>query len=109
MEKEYKVFWTKSAVSDFENIVEYIAKNSPLTAKTIFTKIKKQIETLSLSPRRGRYIPELQQQGILLYRELLSPPWRIMYRIYEKKVYILAIIDSRRNVEDILFQKLIKK
>ncbi len=31
-----------------------------------------------------------------------------MYRVSEKSVYILAIIDSRRNVEDILLDKLIR-
>jgi len=108
MAKEYRVFWTKSAISDLERIVEYIAEDSPLTAKTVFAKLKKQVGTLSYSPQRGRHIPELQQQGILLYRELILSPWRVMYRIHEKTVYILAIIDSRRNVEDILLEKLIK-
>jgi len=108
MDEEYQVVWTKSAVSDFEGIVEYIVESSPLTAKTIFAKLKKQVETLSYSPQRGRHIPELQEQGILLYRELVIFPWRVMYRIHKKTVYILAIIDSRRNVEDILLEKLIK-
>jgi len=108
MAKEYRVFWTKSAISDLERIIEYIAEDSPQTAKCIFAKLKKQVGSLNYSPQRGRHIPELQQQGILLYRELILSPWRVMYRIHERTVYILAIIDSRRNVEDILLEKLIK-
>ncbi len=108
MDEEYKVVWTKSAVSDLESIIEYIAENSPLTASALFRKLRKQIDTLSYSPQRGRHIPELQEQGIFLYRELIISPWRIMYRVHERIVYIMAIIDSRRNVEDILLEKLIK-
>ncbi len=108
MDEEYKVVWTRSAVSDIESIIEYIAEDSPLTAKALFRKLKKQIETLSYSPQRGRYIPELQEQGIFIYRELIISPWRVMYRVHERNVYVMAIIDSRRNVEDILLEKLIK-
>ncbi len=108
MNDEYQVVWTKSAVSDLEGIVDYIAESNPLTAKSIFANLKKQVETLSYSAQRGRHIPELQEQGILLYRELVIYPWRLMYRIHERTVYILAIIDSRRNIEDILLKKLIK-
>ncbi len=108
MDEEYLVIWTESAVSDLESIIEYIAENNPLAAKTLLARIQKQVDTLSYSPQRGRHIPELREQGILLYRELIISPWRIMYRIQGKTVYVMAIIDSRRNVEDILLEKLIK-
>ena len=108
MEQKFQVIWAKSAVNDLEEIIDYIAQNSPLTARKLFTQIKEKIETLTSSPYRGRHIPELQKQGILIYRELIVPPWRVMYRVTENKVYILTIVDSRRNVEDILLEKLIK-
>ncbi len=31
-----------------------------------------------------------------------------MYRVHERNAHVMAIIDSRRNVEDILLEKLIK-
>lgn len=108
MDQEYKVVWTRSAVFDLESIIEYVAENRPLTARALFRRLKKQIETLSHSPQRGRYIPELEEQGIFLYRELIISPWRVMYRVHERVVYVMAIIDSRRNIEDILLEKLIK-
>ena len=108
MDEEYLVIWTESAVSDLESIIEYVAGNNPLAAKTLLARIQKQVDTLSYLPQRGRHIPELREQGILLYRELIIFPWRIMYRIQGKTVYVMAIIDSRRNVEDILLEKLIK-
>jgi toxin ParE1/3/4 len=59
-------------------------------------------------PDRGRIVPEVQDQGITLYRELIVPPWRIIYRISEKAVYVLSVLDSRQNVEDILLKRLIR-
>jgi hypothetical protein len=38
---------------------------------------------------------------------LIVPPWRIIYRISEMKVYVLSVLDARQNVEDILLKRLI--
>ena len=43
-----------------------------------------------------------------MYRELLSSPWRIMYKVDNNTVYIMAIFDSRQNVEELLLQKLLR-
>ncbi|MEE9906138.1 plasmid stabilization protein [Chlorobium sp.] len=50
-------------------------------------------------------VEELLDQGINFYRELLIQHWRLLYRIAEDRVFILSIIDSRRNVEDILLHR----
>ncbi len=57
-------------------------------------------------PERCRIVPELKEQGILQYRELIVKPWRIIFRIAEKKVYALSVLDSRRNIEEILLERL---
>ena len=49
---------------------------------------------------------ELQDQGILQYRELVISPWRVLYRISEKNVFVLSVLDSRRNIQDILLKRL---
>lgn len=59
-------------------------------------------------PDRGRIVPELHDQGINIYREISVPPWRIIYRISDSTVYVLSVIDSRRNVEDILLNRFIR-
>ena len=107
MNNAFTVVWSKSAVQDLTNIIQYIAEDSPSSARTIAVKIKKAVSELYHSPHRGRHVPELQDQGISLYRELVIPPWRVMYRVSEQKVLVLAVIDSRQNVEDILLKKMI--
>jgi hypothetical protein len=40
-------------------------------------------------------------------RELLIPPWHLIYRLEGLKIYVLSFIDSRQNVEDILLKRLV--
>jgi len=56
---------------------------------------------------QGRIVPELQYYSILTYRELINPPWRIMYKIEGNKVWVLAVFDGRRNLEDLLLDRFI--
>jgi plasmid stabilization system protein ParE len=107
MKKIYDVIWSKTSEKDLVGIVEYIAADSPSNAFEVFKEIKQKASSLYTFPDRGRIVPELQDQGISLYRELIVPPWRILYRMSEKKVYVLSVLDSRRNVEDILLKRLI--
>jgi len=90
-----------------KEIIEYIATDGPANALKILKKIKQKASELYALPERGRIVPELQDQGIFLYRELIIPPWRIIYRISEMKVYVLSVLDGRQNVEDILLKRLI--
>lgn len=109
MPKKYNVLWTESAESDLINIIEFISLNNPLNAKDIFLKFKTSASKLYLFPKRGRIVPELKEQGITIYRELVIKPWRVIYKIENKSVYILSVIDSRRNIEDILLSRFINK
>jgi toxin ParE1/3/4 len=107
MSDNYKVEWAEVAENDLKSIIEYIAEDSPVNALKILNKIKQKASSLYILPERGRIVPELQDQGILIYRELIIPPWRIIFRISEKKVYVLSVLDARQNVEDILLKRLI--
>jgi len=107
MSRKYNIIWAGVAENDFKGIVEYIATESPANALKTLKKIKQKASNLYTLPERGRIVPELRDQGILLYRELMVPPWRIIYRISETKVYVLSVLDARQNVEDILLERLI--
>ena len=106
----YKVFWTISAENDLNEIIDYIIANGDLNnAYKIFTKIKERVNLLKVSPEQGRIIPEFDVFKNKKYRELIVKPWRIIYKIEKKEVKVLLVIDGRRNIEDILFERLIKK
>ena len=106
--KRYTVHWSKIAQHDLVGIIEYIALDSYDNAEAILKKIKEQTVKLESFPERGRTVPELEFHSINNYRELIITPWRIIYRIEEQKVYVLAVIDSRRNFEDIILKRIMR-
>ena len=106
MNKKYEVVWSNVAENDLKKIIEYVADDSPSVALKIFKGIKQKAASLYMFPERCRIAPELRDQEILQYRELIISPWRILYRISENNVYVISVIDSRRNIEDILLKRL---
>ncbi len=104
----YSVYWTNIAQKDLEDIVTYIAEESVNTALNILYKLKEKAETLYTFPERGRIVPELKYHNIENYHEIIFQPWRKIYRIDKNKVYVMAIFDGRRNIEDILLGRLLK-
>ena len=79
-----------------------------MNALNILKKIEDKINTLNHFPERGGYVPELLKHNIKDYRQLIESPWKIIYKIDNVIVNVLLIIDSRRNTQDILLEKLIK-
>ena len=108
MNRKYHVKWAAIAQRDLKQIMDHIAIDSPGNALQILKKIKQKASNLYTLPERGRIVPELQDQGIHIYRELVVAPWRIIYRISDTTVFVLSVIDARRNVEDILLDRLVK-
>lgn len=108
MNRLYEVVWAYRAENDLKEIIDYIATDSPATALKVFRRIKDKASNLRTMSERCRIVPELRDQGILHYRELIVSPWRIMFRISETKVYVLSVLDGRRNIEDILLNRLVR-
>ena len=102
---EYHVFWTQTAQKDLKKIIEYMTVDSDIQARRVYVAIKQKADNLRQMPLQGRIVPELRYHSILIYRELISSPWRIICKTEENKVWVLAVIDGRRNVEDILLER----
>ena len=100
-----KVLWTETAKADLNEIIDYIANDSVDNAVEQYENIKSSCLTLVEFPEQGRIIPELENQNIIKYREIVFPPWRIMYKKEKNLIYIMSIIDGRRNIEDILLRR----
>lgn len=104
--KSYQVLWTHTAQQDLTSIVEYIAQDSVNEALAILQKLETKAALLITLPNRGRVVPELLHTGISQYRELISAPWRIIYRVESQKVLIMAVLDSRRDLQTMLLNRL---
>lgn len=105
----FSVNWTSAAAADFDSILEYIAEENPLNAENIFKRIQEKSRTLETFPEKGRVIPELKAFNIIIYRELIISPWRLIYRIDKNDVYVLALFDGRRNLEDVLLERVLRE
>ena len=105
--KEYKVYWTKSAKKDLKNIIEFIKKDSYNIAQNIYTNIKEESKKLSFMSERKRVVPELKALGITKYREIVYKKWRIIFKIENRAIYVIMLIDSRRDIKDLLFQRVL--
>ncbi len=101
----FTVVWTKTAETDLECIIDFIADDSIDAAYAVFTRIREHVATLDTFPDKGRVVPELHLHGIIQYRELIKAPWRIIYRIDGNTVYVTSVFDGRRNLEDLLLER----
>lgn len=108
MTTSFNVLWSSVAENDLVSIISYIQSNNPLAARKSLGKIKSKVLNLEQLPQRGRVVPELLEQGIVIYREIVVSPWRVIYRIDNNLVYILGVIDSRQSVEDVLLGRLVR-
>jgi toxin ParE1/3/4 len=102
----FEVRWTEAAVADLTGIVEYIAQDSPTDAARQLDRIRERAATLVDTPLRGRVPPEFHHFGIGTWRELVIRPWRLVYRVEGNVVSVLAVLDARRDLEDILLERL---
>ena len=101
--------WASVAAEDFREIVEHLHSESPHAALEFIDQIDRAIRRLESHPKMGRIVPELRRQNITRYRELIVPPWRVFYRIEPQTIYVVSLIDGRRNVEEILLERLLRQ
>jgi len=84
-----KVYWTQNAIKHLTNIYEYIALNSPTYARRMVDRITQRSEQISTQPFCGRKVPEYETEDI---RELIEKPYRIIYRLKQDQIDVLAVI-----------------
>jgi toxin ParE1/3/4 len=105
----FKVFLTEDAANDLSEIYSYIAaQDSSQKAHYVLDQIEKKFISLSELPERGVHPRELLSLGIREYREIFFKPYRIVYRILNKTVYIYLIADGRRDMQTLLQQRLLQ-
>ncbi|MBI4683711.1 MAG: type II toxin-antitoxin system RelE/ParE family toxin [Nitrospirae bacterium] len=95
----YRIKWSPRAASHFEGICDYIAKNSKYYAVLFAKRIISIIKTIPQFPRAGRIVPEYNDENL---REKIYENYRIVYRIKEEVIEIVAICHGSRLLENII-------
>jgi len=95
-----RLIWAQQALDDFERLLEYIAKDSPLAARRFGEKLIARVELLQSYPEIGGWVLEDRSRR---YREILQGNYRVIYRTDENVVYLVAVYHAARllNVDDI--------
>ncbi len=106
---KYEVRITEVAPNDLYVIYKYVAINdSPRKAEHLLNNIYKAMSSLETMPARGNHPSEMQRWGIFDFREVFFKPYRVIYEIRNKTVFIHAVLDGRRNCEDLLQRRLLE-
>ncbi|MDZ7789218.1 MAG: type II toxin-antitoxin system RelE/ParE family toxin [Xanthomonadales bacterium] len=105
----HQVFLTRDAIADLDALYAYIAdKDGSDRADHVAGSIKAAFEGLSESPHRGTWPKELLELGIREYREVFFRAYRIIYRVIDETVYVMLIVDGRRDMQTLLQRRLVQ-
>lgn len=108
MKNKYKIIISKLAEDDLLEILEYYNNGNVDLCKKTYFAIEDKISKLKEYPFQGRTVPELEKQNITDYRELIEGNYRIIYSLQEETILTNTILDSRRNIEELIIKKLMR-
>jgi plasmid stabilization system protein ParE len=107
-ERRFRVVWAESAARDLEEIVAFVADDSVASGERLLSTLRAKAASLETVPMRGRVVSELSRFGMRSWREVVVRPYRIVYRVSGDSVIVLAIFDGRRDLEDLLLERLLR-
>ena len=107
---KYKVNLLFSAEEDLFEIYKYVFLNdSEEKAEKLYSKLYEKCFTLQEHPYRGHIPSELSLLDIDGFLEITYKPYRIVYQIIKKVVFIHCILDSRRDMQKLLQERLMRE
>ncbi|MCA9695914.1 MAG: type II toxin-antitoxin system RelE/ParE family toxin [Myxococcales bacterium] len=92
-----ELIWSPDAIADLQEIVDYIARDKPDAARhwaQTLAALGKQAADL---PFAGRRVPEFGRDDL---REVIKRGYRVMYRVSDELVEIVAVLEGHRQVPD---------
>jgi len=95
-ERRWTVAWTASARDCLDEIIAYIAEDSPDAAQRVLEVVLAAAESLSVVAERGRRVPEIDIPTI---REIFVYRYRLMYQVLPSEIQILAVIHGSMDFE----------
>jgi addiction module RelE/StbE family toxin len=93
---DFEVVLTRKASNDLSEIAKYIARDDPRLAESFTDELIHETNPLSAFPQMGRLVPEFGED---IYRELIHPPYRIIYRVLRdrQQIHILRFWHGARG------------
>jgi toxin ParE1/3/4 len=105
----YQVLLVVEAEEDILDIYKYILRaDGRGRADHVLQKLQEICQRLAQMPYRGHNPPELERIGVYGYREIHFKPYRIIYQIAGRKVFVHCVLDGRRAMQEILERRLLR-
>ena len=95
-----RIFWTRQAREDLREVRAFIARDAPATASAFVRRLRESVDRLRKFPQSGQVVPELGREEI---REILRGNYRIIHRVAQNRIDILAVYHSARLLEETEF------
>jgi len=94
MQRKKTITFTILAINDLDDMRAWYAEQQiPAGGDKLLREIVSQVERLGAFPESGRVVPEF---GLANLREIIFPPFRIIYRLDESKVRVVRVWRSER-------------
>lgn len=105
----YRVRIVREAERDLAELIDYIAAHDSVErANYVLNQLLLICERLEHQPERGHFLPELLPLGVKEYREVHFKPYRVIYQVIGRNVFVLLIVDGRRRMQSILERRLLR-
>ena len=105
----FEVLLTAGAEHDLAAIYSYLLEaEGEGAAEHVLERLLKAAEALAELPERGTRPKELIALGIREYRQVYFKPYRLLYRVQESSVYVVLILDGRRDMQTVLARRLLE-
>ncbi|MBN1867703.1 type II toxin-antitoxin system RelE/ParE family toxin [Candidatus Sumerlaeota bacterium] len=97
MPRKHRISFALSAIEDLESIrAWYVDQQVPEVGERLLREVVLCVERLAEFPRSGRIVPEF---GVDHLREIVHPPFRIVYRIDKTLVRIVRVWRGERLLQ----------
>ncbi len=89
-----RVRWTRLALADLIAARDHLVSENPVAAEAMLRTVREAVQKLRKHPRMGRVVPERRSLG---YREIILPPFRLVYAVARDEVQVLRFWHARRD------------
>lgn len=91
---EFEITFSTSALEDLEDVLKYYKEQEiPHVGQKLVNRVLQDVEILKDQPDSGRVVPEFE---IDFLRELIRPPFRIVYLRDDQRIKIVRVWRSER-------------
>jgi len=104
----FTVVIADGTLRDIKSISTWVAEHESVeTSDLVVDALFAAIENLTAFPNRGVVLPEFEGVVFPVYRQCIVHGYRIVYRVSDRIVYMLAVAHQRRDLQSAIRNRLI--